>query len=415
MTTTISASGSSTIAWQPRREVGVSPGALSSRPSSLSSDSEGVLPPPFTIPWQVVQAQFPPQACSRWMPCPSSTSRIDPGFPSCWKGARAGSNSITRSGSPFSKMTRILATDGNLASEVRRRDSGAARALRCKRGAMAIHYEKDGHIVTITIDRPEQRNSLDLEHFGQLADSWVRFRDDAGAYVAILTGVGDVFCVGAGLKRFIPIVTERADRLGAGESRETVEGSRYTMAHSLVAVLRDGATLPDGTEFKLYKPVVAAINGICAAGGLEMMWNTDLRVCADAAWFRLAEPRRGLFPGGGSTVHSVRQLSWCNAMEVLLLADRISAERAYEMGLVNRVVPRAEVLPEARRLADTICLNGPLAVRACKQSAKESTFLPLKDALVNEMNFSGGVFMSEDAKEGILAFKEKRPPVWKGR
>ncbi|TMA96375.1 MAG: carnitinyl-CoA dehydratase [Deltaproteobacteria bacterium] len=280
---------------------------------------------------------------------------------------------------------------------------------------MPIHYEKDGHIVTITIDRPEQRNSLDLEHFGQLADSWVRFRDDAGAYVAILTGVGDVYCVGADLKRFIPIVTERADRLGAGESRETVEGSRYTMAHSLVAVLRDGATLPDGTEFKLYKPVVAAINGICAAGGLEMMWNTDLRVCADTAWFQLAEPRRGLFPGGGSTVHSVRQLSWCNAMEVLLLADRISAERAYEMGLVNRVVPRAEVLREARRLADTICLNGPLAVRACKQSAKESTFLPLKDALVNEMNFSGGVFMSEDAKEGILAFKEKRPPVWKGR
>ncbi|TMA54381.1 MAG: enoyl-CoA hydratase/isomerase family protein [Deltaproteobacteria bacterium] len=252
-----------------------------------------------------------------------------------------------------------------------------------------IHYEKDGHIVTITIDCPEQRNSLDLEHFGQLADSWVRFRDDDGAYVAILTGVGDVYCVGADLKRFIPIVTERADRLGAGESRETVEGSRYTMAHSLVAVLRDGATLPDGTEFKLYKPVVAAINGICAAGGLEMMWNTDLRVCADTAWFQLAEPRRGLFPGGGSTVHSVRQLSWCNAMEVLLLADRISAERAYEMGLVNRVVPRAEVLPEARRLADTICLNGPLAVRACKQSAKESTFLPLKDALVNEMSFSG--------------------------
>src|SRR5439155_353294 len=145
--------------WQPRREVGVSPGALSSRSSSLSSEAESVLPPPFTITWQVVQAQFPPQACSRWMPCPSSTSRIDPGFPSCWKGARAGSNSITRSGSPFSKMTRILATDGNLASEVRRRDSGAARALRCKRGAMAIHYEKDGHIVTITIDRPEQRNS----------------------------------------------------------------------------------------------------------------------------------------------------------------------------------------------------------------------------------------------------------------
>jgi len=281
---------------------------------------------------------------------------------------------------------------------------------------MAIHYAKSGHVVTITIDRPEQRNSLDLEHFGQLADSWVRFRDDDDAWVAILTGVGDVYCVGADLKSFVPIVTERADKLRDGESREVQEGSKYTMAHSLVAVLRDGAVHPDtGEEFTLYKPVIAAINGICAAGGLEMMWNTDLRVCADTAWFQLAEPRRGLFPGGGSTVQSVRQLTWCHAMEVVLLADKITAERAYEMGLVNRVVPRDAVLPEAQRLAATICQNGPLAVRACKRSAKESTFLPLREALVNEMSYSASVFMSDDAKEGIRAFKEKRPPVWRGK
>ncbi len=281
---------------------------------------------------------------------------------------------------------------------------------------MAIHYAKDGHVVTITIDRPEARNSLDIEHFGQLADCWTRFRDDDEAYVAILTGVGDVYCVGADLKSFVPRVTEEADKLAAGASKEAVEGSRYSYAHSLVAVLRDGAVHPDtGEEFALYKPVIAAINGICAAGGLEMMWNTDLRVCADTAWFQLAEPRRGLFPGGGSTVQSVRQLTWCHAMEVVLLADRITAERAYEMGLVNRVVPCDQVLPEARRLADTICLNGPLAVRACKQSAKESTFLPLREALANEMSYSANVFMSEDAKEGIRAFKEKRAPVWRGR
>jgi enoyl-CoA hydratase len=129
----------------------------------------------------------------------------------------------------------------------------------------------------------------------------------------------------------------------------------------------------------------------------------------------LAEPRRGLFPGGGSTVHSARQLSWCNAMEVLLLADRITPERALEMGLVNRIVPKDQVMVEARKLADTICLNGPLAVRACKQSAKESTFLGLREALVNEMSYSANVFMSDDAKEGIRAFKEKRTPVWTGR
>jgi enoyl-CoA hydratase len=273
---------------------------------------------------------------------------------------------------------------------------------------MAIHYAKDGNVVTITIDRPEARNSLDIEHFGQLADCWVRFRDDESAYVAILTGVGDVYCVGADLKKFVPIVTERADKLAAGESTLAVGDSKYSMAHSLVAVLRDGAVLPEtGEEFTLYKPVIAAINGICAAGGLEMMWNTDLRVCADTAWFQLAEPRRGL--------HSARQLSWCNAMEVLLLADRITPQRALEMGLINRIVPRDQVLVEARKLADTICLNGPLAVRACKQSAKESTFLGLKEALVNEMSYSANVFMSDDAKEGIKAFKEKRTPVWKGR
>jgi enoyl-CoA hydratase len=280
---------------------------------------------------------------------------------------------------------------------------------------MAIHYEKDGHVVTITIDRPEVRNALDLEHFGELALAWVRFRDDDDAWVAILTGVRDVYCVGADLKSFIPVVTQTADRLAAGEARIVQPGQRYPISASLVAVLRDGATLDDGTEFKLYKPVIAAVNGICAAGGLEMMWNTDLRVAADTAWFQLAEPRRGLFPGGGSTVHSVRQLTWCHAMEVLLLADRITAGRAYEMGLVNRVVPRDRLLDEARALADTICLNGPLAVRACKRSAKEGSFLSLREALENEMSFSADVFMSEDAKEGLRAFMEKRPPVWKNR
>src|SRR5262249_12710537 len=124
---------------------------------------------------------------------------------------------------------------------------------------MAIHYEKDGHVVTITIDRPEARNSLDLEHFGALADSWVHFRDDDDAFVAAtVTGVKDVYWVGANLKRFTPIVTGRADKLAAGESMQQVGASRSTMAHSLVAVLRDGAILPEtGEEFRLYKPVIA--------------------------------------------------------------------------------------------------------------------------------------------------------------
>src|SRR5207249_480216 len=116
---------------------------------------------------------------------------------------------------------------------------------------MPIHYEKRGRIVTITIDRPERRNALDLEHFGQLADAWVRFRDDDEAWVAILTGVGDVYCVGADLKSFIPIVTERADKLQAGAPKASQEGPRYTMARALVAALGEGATRRDGSQFTL--------------------------------------------------------------------------------------------------------------------------------------------------------------------
>src|SRR5947207_15089589 len=112
------------------------------------------------------------------------------------------------------------------------------------------------------------------------------------------------------------------------------------MAHSLIAVLRDGATLPDGTEFTLYKPVIAAINGICAAGGLEMMWDTDLRVCADTAWCQLAERRRGRFPGGGSTVQSVRHLTPRHAMEGVLRAGRTSAAPPPEIEPLDRGVPR---------------------------------------------------------------------------
>src|SRR6059058_3246391 len=350
------------------------------------------------------------------MPCASSTSRIEPGRPSCWNGARDGSNSITRSGSPLSNCTRSFAIEGiTLAS-----GSGPCDSLAC-RAASGVS-RSDAHPLRAAgshrhhHDRParatERPGPRALRAACRCLGSLPRRRRRVGRHPD--RGRRRVLC--RRRPEELHPDRHRTRRQAAGRRVEGHPGG--LPVHDGPFARRRAARWGDAARRQRVHPLQAgdpAINGICAAGGLEMMWNTDLRVCADTAWFQLAEPRRGLFPGGGSTVQSVRQLTWCHAMEVVLLAERISAARAHEMGLVNRVVPRDRVLAEARKLAETICLNGPLAVRACKRSAKESTFLPLKEALANEMSYSASVFMSEDAKEGIKAFKEKRPPVWRGR
>jgi enoyl-CoA hydratase len=269
---------------------------------------------------------------------------------------------------------------------------------------VAIRFEARGRVALITIDRVEARNSLDLQHFGELAKAWIRFRDDDALWVAIITGKDDVFCVGADLKSFVPMVTENIDALASGEV--VLGGDDIPDNAPLIAVLR---------EFELYKPVIAAINGVCAAGGMEMLNGVDMRVASEDARFCVAEARRGLFPGGGTTVHLPRQISYCHAMEMLLTADFIDAKRAYEFGLVNRVVPKAQLLETAFELADKILKNGPLAVRAIKESAVKSLAMPLQDALNAELMYAARVFTTEDAVEGPKAFKEKRAPVWKGR
>ena len=178
----------------------------------------------------------------------------------------------------------------------------------------------------ITIDRPEARNSADMEHFKQLREAWERFRDDGDAWVAIITGVGDAFFVGADLKSYIPQITKLAQEIG-DKGLDEIDG--YRLDDGTKAVLRD---------FPLSKPVIAAVNGFCTAGGMEMLGGTDLRVCCPEAKFAVMEPKRGLFAGGGTTVRLPRQIPWPVAMEFLLCADLIPAARAYEMGLVNAVV-----------------------------------------------------------------------------
>ncbi len=269
---------------------------------------------------------------------------------------------------------------------------------------MPIHYELDDeHIVLITIDRPEARNSADMEHFKLLREAWERFDADAEAWVAIITGVGDAFFTGADLKKYVPEITKVAERIQK-EGLDEIDG--YRLDDGTKAVLRNA---------KIWKPIIAAVNGFCTAGGMEMLGGVDIRVAVPDAKFAVMEPKRGLFAGGGTTVRLPRQIPWPQAMEFLLCADLIPADRAMEMGFLNAIVPADELLAKAYEYARRITANAPLAVQATKRSVWEGLGLPLKDAYRNESQLSSMIFQTEDAKEGPKAFAEKRPPNWQGK
>jgi len=269
---------------------------------------------------------------------------------------------------------------------------------------MPIHFEPgDDHVVTITIDRSEARNSLDMEHFFQLRQAWERFDADDELWVAIITGVGPDFCVGADLKTYIPEITKLSKRISAGE---TTDIGGYQLDDGVKAVLR-------GT--KIYKPIIAAVNGTCVAGGMEMLGGCDIRVASDNATFAVMEPKRGLFAGGGTTVRLPRQIAFPAAMEMLLCADQISAQRAFSMGVLNEVCHPGELMERALAYASRITSNGPLAVRKTKESVLRGLATTMSEAYKIESEISSEVFASEDATEGPKAFAEKRPPVWKNR
>jgi enoyl-CoA hydratase len=269
---------------------------------------------------------------------------------------------------------------------------------------MSIDYVAgDDHVVTITINRPQARNSMDAEHFFRLRGAWERFGADDDAYVAIVTGVGQDFCVGADLKTYIPQLTALQKKMAEGGEAE-IDG--YRLDDGIKAVLR-------GVE--LYKPIIAAVNGNCVAGGMELLGGCDLRVASDAARFGVMEPKRGLFAGGGTTVRLPRQVPYAAAMELLLCADRVSAQRAYEMGLLNEVCRPADLMDRAYDYARRITANGPFAVRKTKESVLRGLATDMEEAYDIESAISDQVFASEDAKEGPRAFAEKRTPNWQNR
>ncbi|MBX3286777.1 MAG: enoyl-CoA hydratase/isomerase family protein [Actinobacteria bacterium] len=269
---------------------------------------------------------------------------------------------------------------------------------------MPIHYDqRDDHVVVITIDRPEARNSLDLHHFRDLAKAWRDFRYDDDAWLAIVTGVPGQFMTGADLKTYIPQITELAAEIAKGEVTE-VDGCR--LSDGTRAVLRDT---------KIYKPIIAAIDGPCVAGGMEMLGGTDIRIATPNATFGVMEPKRGLFAGGGTTARLPRQLTYPAAMEFLLTAEAFPARRALELGLINEIVAADQLLDRADEWAARVCANAPLAVRGTKESVLRGLAGTLDEAYAIEAEISAAIFATEDAKEGPRAFKEKRPPTWQGR
>ena len=168
-------------------------------------------------------------------------------------------------------------------------------------------------------------------------------------------------------------------------------------------------------NYDVTKPLIAAIRGYCIAGGTEILQTTDIRVASATSRFAIAEVRHSLFPMGGSTVRLPRQIPYCRAMEILLTGEQFSAADALQWGLINKVVPDGEVMKEARRYADVVSENGPLAVQAVKRSVLAALGRPTVDGLQSEHELGVPVAMSEDAREGTRAFKEKRRAVFHGR
>ena len=258
--------------------------------------------------------------------------------------------------------------------------------------------EQEGHVLIVTLNRPEAKNAFTPDMLLGLYRAWRRLDEDDALYCAILTANGDTFCAGMDLKA------------GADGDHRATEDFMAVMAEvpnvHWQALLRDNRPC---------KPLILAVEGYALAGGTEILQGTDIRIAAEDATFGVTEVARGLYPMGGSTVRLRRQIPYCLAAEMLLLGERISAQQAKDFGLINRVVPRGESLAEARRVAQRICENGPLAVRAVTRSLREhQECLQEEDAMLASDELANPVFASADAKEGMRAFKEKRKAVFKG-
>jgi enoyl-CoA hydratase len=255
--------------------------------------------------------------------------------------------------------------------------------------------ERQGHVLVVTLNRPEARNAFSPDMLVRAYDAWKELDEDPDLRVCVITGAGGNFCSGMDLKA-----------LAAGMPDETAQRMSEDPDLHWKALLR---------HFRPRKPIIAAVEGYCVAGGTEILQAMELRVAGQSAQFAIAEVRRGLFPLGGSTVRLQRQIPFTMAADLLLTGRMIGAVEAKEIGLIGHVVPDGQAVDRALELAELIAANGPVAVSAVLRSMRETKGMTEEDGLAHELTLGWPVFDTEDAKEGPRAFAEKRDAVFKGR
>lgn len=261
-----------------------------------------------------------------------------------------------------------------------------------------IRVERHGAVRLITIDRPQVMNSLDFAANDSLVAAWRDFDADEEARVAVVTGAGEkAFCAGADLKTY----TMAFARTPAPEFRR-----RFTNGPGFGGITR-------GME--VFKPIVAAVNGFAISGGFELALACDIRFCSPNAEFALQDSRWGFHACDGGLIRLPQIVGLGHAMHIILSGERVGAEEAYRIGLVNRVVPQAELLGAAMDYAGMLARRSPLSHRFAKEVMKRAVGLPMEEALRLESRSFHDVGISEDLAEGTTAFREKREADFKGR